>query len=224
MRGFLQSLSSLRHLDGFLAIFFPTTGCLDALRRPSAPESAASCACATRASCRVAARSPGHRVTPRRRSHGPLWASKRSLWAHGRRRHGCAAASWVRRRAQNGRGPCHDVWSQARVTKPSTRARGGVHPELDGVLVEEQLEHRQARRRRRAGPHQAVLRLLGVAQGPGAEGLRQRPALRPAGPDDHARPRCGRGRRGRLAYTTRRTRLPHASGGSRGRLRASAGR
>ena len=198
MRGFLQSLSSLRHLDGFLAVFFPTTGCLDALRRPSAPESAASCACATRASCRVAARSPGHRVTPRRRSHGPLWASKRSLWAHGRRRHGCAAASWVRRRAQNGRGPCHDVWSQARVTKPSTLARGGVHPELDGVLVEEQLEHRQAHRRRRAGPHQAVLRLRGVAQGPGAEGLRQRPALRPARARRPSATPRGRGRRRRL--------------------------
>ena len=78
-------MSSLRHLDGFLAIFFPTTGCLDTLRRPSVAESAASCAFATRASCRVAVRSAGHRVTPRTRLHGPLWASKRSLWAHGRR-------------------------------------------------------------------------------------------------------------------------------------------
>ena len=128
MRGFLQSLSSLRHLDGFLAIFFPTTGCLDTLRRPSVAESAASCAFATRASCRVAVRSAGHRVTPRTRLHGPLWASKRSLWAHGRRWRSCAAASWVRRRAQNGRGPWHDVWSRARVAQPPTRARGGGHP------------------------------------------------------------------------------------------------
>ena len=63
----------LRHLDEFLAIFLRRAGCLDALRRPSAPEGAASCA--TRTSCRVAARSPGHHVTPRRRSHGPLLLS-----------------------------------------------------------------------------------------------------------------------------------------------------
>ena len=98
------------------------------LRRPSVAENAASCACATRASCRVAVRSAGHRVTPRTRLHGPLWPSKRSLWAHGRRWRSCAAASWVRRRAQNGRGPWHDVWSRARVAQPPTRARGGGHP------------------------------------------------------------------------------------------------
>ena len=98
------------------------------LRRPSVAENAASCACATRASCRVAVRSAGHRVTPRTRLHGPLSPSKRSLWAHGRRWRSCAAASWVRRRAQNGRGPWHDVWSRARVAQPPTRARGGGHP------------------------------------------------------------------------------------------------
>ena len=69
---------------------------------------------------------------------------------------------------------------------------------LYGVLVEEQLEHRQAHRRRRAGPHQAVLRLRGVAQGPGAEGLRQRPALRPARARRPSATPRGRGRRRRL--------------------------
>ena len=74
---------------------------------------------------------------------------------------------------------------------------------LVSCLVEEQLEHRQAHQRRRAGPHQAVRRVGGVARGAGAEGLRQRPALRPA----RARRPSATTARPRPATTTSSTKL-----------------